>query len=316
MKLPGVKTVSHSQLAEQLLDPTNVKIAHRLRAGGKFVVPESVTLRLPWSAKQLKAIHAGISSWLERGEIHCLTRLLFHEPSAIGHPAVFWQLQHLGQLLGGIDEDELEDLQQQSAGYDDTQPVLPVETKQAAREFLAELVTAWVRGMLPGYSVEPVKFGKRRGRSVKWDIEDKVSILSEFGTLSEQLNKIEEACPAGLAPKKGESRSKFLKRMETVVQSLNEHTLEYFFAAQKTSASMDKPPVMQKQPPRLPEKTVSTIVRQSVREKRLSKNALLYGILAHHYQKDCRKIETIRGLIEHAEADFPELDVRRPAKNT
>lgn len=314
MKLPRVKTVSHSQPTDQLLDPTNREIAHRLRAGEEFVVPESVTLRLPWSATQLKAIHAGLSSWLKRDEIHDLTKLLFHEPSAIYHPTVFWQLQHLSHLLRQIDENELVDLQESGGSYDDTQPVLPAGTKQTARDFLAALVTAWVGGILPGYSVEPVKIGKRRGRSVKWDVKDKVFMLSEFGTLSEWLNAIEGAGPAELAPKKGESRAKFLKRMETVVQRLHQHTPEYFFAAQKTSAIMDKPPVMKKKPPRLSEATVSTIVRQSVRGKRLSKNALLYGILAHHYRKDCRKIETIRGLIEHAEADFPELDVRRQAK--
>jgi hypothetical protein len=95
-----------------------------------------------------------------------------------------------------------------------------------------------------------------------------------------------------------------------VVQRLNTHTLMYWFASIETPATLTKGGVLKKQRPFLPNTVASTIVRQALPDKRLSKNNLLYGILAHHYLRDCREIETIRGLIEHGEADFPDLDTR------
>lgn len=141
-------------------------------------------------------------------------------------------------------------------------------------------------------------------------------ILTEFEELSTALNEIEEAGPAEVALKKKESRAKFLKRMEAVVQRLNTYTLEYWAASIKTPATMTKGAVLKKKRPFLPNAVASKIVRQAVPDKRLSKNKLLYGILAHHYLRDCRKIEPMRGLIEHGEADFPELDRRRRSHST
>jgi hypothetical protein len=104
--------------------------------------------------------------------------------------------------------------------------------------------------------------------------------------------------------------------METVVQDLNTETIGWFFARQEKPATLERPVVIKKDNGRLPQTIASTIVKQAWAGKRLSRNALLYGILAHHYAKDCRKIETIRGLIEHAEADYPEMDRRRRTRSS
>lgn len=293
-----------------LLHPINRDIAEALKAGEVFASPDGVALKMDWSPSQLYAIRSQIMSWLKNVKQTEVINLLSREPTAIAHPSVFHQIFYLSQLLRQNDADDLKELEARGGSYDTDQPVLPSGIKPLAEEFLSKLISAWVSGILPGHSVERVKLSKRRGRIPKWQEEDRITILMEFGTLSAALLTIEETGPAEIAPKKNELNAKFMKRMEAVVQRLNAHTTEYWFASIKTPATMTKGAVLKKQRPSLPHEVASKIVRQAVRDKRLSKNSLLYGILAHHYVKDCRKIETMRGLIEHAEADFPELDSR------
>ena len=271
----------------------------------------AVALKLPWSPEQVRSIRDQLNSWLTNGDTNKLIELLRREPTAIAHPAVFWQLFYLSQLLRQNDADDLKELEARGGSYDDSQPVLPSGVKPMAKEFLSKLISAWVSAMLPGHAVEHIKFFRRRGRTAKWSTEDRITFLTEFGSLSAALHTIEEAGLAEISPKKNEPSTKFMKRMEAVVQRLNTHTLEYRCASIKTPATMTKGAVLKKQRPSLPNAVASKIVRQAVRCKRLSKTRLLYGILAHHHLGDYRKIEIVRGLIEHAEADFPALDNRR-----
>jgi len=263
-----------------------------------------------WSVSQLQAIRSQIMSWLKNDKQVEVIELLRRESTAIAHPSVFWQLFHLRGLLRQIDEDDVKAFNDQGGRYDDDQSVLPSGIKPLAEEFLLKLLSAWISGMLPGHAVIRLKPFKRHGRTAKWSTDDRITILTEFGDLSRALNGIEEAGPAEVALKKNESRAKFLKRMEAVVQRLNTRTLQYMFASIKTPATMTKGAVLKKKRPFLPKAVASKIVKQAVPDKRLSKNNLLYGILAHHYLSDCLEIGTIRGLIKHGEADFPALDTR------
>jgi hypothetical protein len=263
-----------------------------------------------WSLAQRHAIHSQIMSWLKNDKQTEVIELLHDEPTAIAHPSVFLQLFHLSGLLRQIDDDDVKAFDEQGGRYDDDQPVLPSGINPLAEEFLFKLLSAWVSRMLPDHVVTRLKPFKRRGRNAKWSTDDRITILTEFGGLSEALHKIEDAGPAEVASKKSESRTRFLKRMEAVVQRLNTHTLEYWAASIETPATMTKGAVLKKKRPSLPNPVASKIVRQALPDKRLSKNNLLYGILAHHYLSDCRQIETMRGLIEHGEADFPDLDTR------
>jgi hypothetical protein len=293
-----------------LLDPINREIAEALNAGTTDALPDKVALKMGWSPPQLQVIRSQLISWLKNNKQTDLVEFLSHEPAAILHPCVFWQLFHLRSLLWQFDEDDVKAFEEHGGSHDNDQPVLPSGIKPLAEEFLLKLLSAWVSGMLPDHVVTRLKPFKRRGRTAKWSTDDRITILTEFGDLSKALNEIEEAGPAEVALKKNESRAKFLKRMEAVVQRLNTRTLEYMFASIETPATMTKRAVLKKQRPSLPNTVASRIVRQAVPDTRLSKNNLLYGILAHHYLRDCRKIEPMRGLIEHGEADFSDLDTR------
>jgi hypothetical protein len=123
-------------------------------------------------------------------------------------------------------------------------------------------------------------------------------MLSEFNTLRDALNKLEGEDPAALAPKRKETTGAFKSRMAHLVQEVNTHTVEYF-----ASIMANRPPA------RLPNNVALTIARQSIKNS-VSKNNLLYGVLAHYWLHDCKQLDTMRGLIEHAEEDFPYLAER------
>ena len=181
-------------------------------------------------------------------------------------------------------------------GLDPNEEVLPEGVKPAAYAQLQQILSAWVRALLPGHTVEPPKPYRRKGRPPKWSIQTRIDILSDFNILRNALNKLEGEDPAALAPKRKETTEAFKLRMAHLVQEVNTHTVEYFAS------------LMAKDPPaRLPNNVALTIARRSVRRARLSKNKLLYGVLAHYWLHDCKQLDTMRGLIEHAEEDFPYL---------
>ena len=308
---------SPSTLKEHLLHPGNLKAAEVLKAGDRITAANEISLKVSWSPNQAKFIHEQLISWLTTADTNKLVQLLREEPIAISHPMVFWQLFHLRQVLRLTSEEERAAWEADGyGGLDPNEEVLPEGVKPAAYTQLQQILSAWVRALLPGHTVEPPKAYGRRGRNTKWSTDEKITFLTEFGKLREALHEIEEAGPAEVAPKKNESRAKFRKRMEAVVQRLNTHTLENWVASIETPATWTKGAVLKKQRPSLPNTVTSKIVRQAVPDKRPSKNKLLYGILAHHYLRDCCEIEIMRGLIEHAEADFPELDSRRRSHTT
>ena len=186
-------------------------------------------------------------------------------------------------------------------GYspDPNEEILPEGVQPAAYAQLQQLLSAWVRALLPGHTVEPPKPYRRKGRPPKWSIQTRMDILSEFNTLRNALNKLEGEAPAALAPQRKETTKAFKSRMTHVVQKVNTHTEKYFasLVAKDPSAC-------------LPNNVALTIARQSIRKDRLSKNKLLYGVLAYCWLHDCQQLDTMRGLIEHAEEKFPDLAER------
>ena len=210
---------------------------------------------------------------------------------------VFWQLFHLRQVLRMTSEEERAAWEAEGyGGLDPNEEVLPEGVKPAAYAQLQQILSAWVRALLPGHTVEPPKPYRRKGRPPKWSIQTRIDILSDFNILRNALNKLEGEDPAALAPKRKETTEAFKLRMAHLVQEVNTHTVEYFAS------------LMAKDPPaRLPNNVALTIARRSVRRARLSKNKLLYGVLAHYWLHDCKQLDTMRGLIEHAEEDFPYL---------
>ena len=295
--MPG--TMPPSARKTQLLETFNREIAERLKAGES--VPSSSegasTLPLPWEPEHLDAIRTAISTWLREDKENELVELLRRDLTAIAYPAVFRQILYLASLVR-LDEDDR-----------------PSETRREATAFLADLLSAWVAALIPGYTLVPIPFTKRRGRPRIYDEELRFRVLEEFQNLRAVLDEIEGAGPAEIAPKKSESRPQFLRRMEGVVQSVNKHTVEYWALSRLRPAKETKRTVLREKPPVLSKKVLSQIVWQAVHAQRVSKNTLLYGILAHHYLRDCRQVESMRGLIEHAEPDYPEFDSRKSSRS-
>ena len=196
-------------------------------------------------------------------------------------------------------EEEQADLQAEGYSQDRNEVVLPKDVKPAAYAQLQQLLSAWVRALLPGHTVEPPKPYRRKGRPPKRSIQTRIDMLDEFNTLRNALNKLEGEAPAALAPHRKETTKAFKLRMAHVVQKVNTHTNEYFGS------------LVAKEPPEcLPSNVALTIARQSIRKDRLSKNKLLYGVLAYSWLRDCKQLNTMRGLIEHAEESFPDLAER------
>lgn len=297
--MPSDQKASQATLEEHLLHPGNLKAAKVLRAGGTFTVPNEIALKVRWSPNQAKFIHEQLISWLTTGDTNKLVDLLREEPIAITHPMVFGQLFHLRQVVRMTGEEELAAWEAEGYWLDPNEEVLPKGVQPAAYAQLQQLLAAWVRVLLPGHTVEPPKPYRPKGRPPKWSIEARIAMLSEFNTLRDALNKLEGEDPAALAPKRKESTKAFISRMVHLVQKVNTHTVEYFAS------------LMAKRPPaHLPHNVALTIARRSIRKARLSKNNLLYGVLAHYWLHDCRQLDTMRGLIEHAEEDFPDLAER------
>ena len=303
--MPSDQESSPATLEEHLLHPVNLKAAEVLKAGGTITRPNEIALKVRWSPNQAMFIHEQLISWLKTGDTGKLVDLLRQEPTAIARPSVYWQLFHLRQLLRITSEEERADLEAEGYSLDPNEEVLPKGVKPAAYAQLRQLLSAWVVALLPGHTVEPLKPYRRKGRPPKWSIEERIAMLSEFNILRDALNKLEGEGSAELAPKRKETTRAFISRMAHLVQEVNTHTVEYFCS------------LMAKRPPaRLPNNIALTIARRSIQKLRLSKNNLLYGVLAHYWLHDCRQLDTMRGLIEHGEADFSELDRRRRSHST
>ncbi len=135
-------------IEDHLWHPDNLRLAKHLRQGGL-----------------LRPALQPFNSALKRGDIEKLAQLLQNQPYAIAHPVVFRQIAHLSKLLRMTGAEELPELYEIGASIDPDEPILPAGAKQAAREALQRLVSAWVRGVLPGHTVERIKFPKPRGAS-------------------------------------------------------------------------------------------------------------------------------------------------------
>ena len=290
-----------SKESKHLLHPVNLKAARHLRAGGVLgAPPDKLPLAILWRPEKFQSIRDQISSWLTSGDIGKLADLLRREPTAIAHPAIFWQIFHLCHLLRMTSEEERADLAAEGYSLDPKEEVLQEGVKPAAYTQLQQLLSAWVRALLPGHTVEPPKPYIRKGRPPKWSMASRINMLSEFNALRDALNKLEGKDSAAIVPKRKETTEAFLLRMARLVQKVNTHTVEYFAS------------LMAKRPPaRLPNNVALRIARRSIQKDRLSKNNLLYGILAHYWLRDCSKLNTMRGLIEHAEEDYPTLAERK-----
>ena len=58
---------------------------------------------------------------------------------------------------------------------------------------------------------------------------------------------------------------------------------------------------------RLPEDIAGAIARQAIKKRDVAKNELIYGLLAYWHFQQHGALQRVRGIIERAEAEHPDL---------
>jgi hypothetical protein len=162
--------------------------------------------------------------------------------------------------------------------------------------------------MLPRHTIERLTVKPRRGRPHNADSDQEYGLLLEFNGLREKLLKINEY-EEPLWLKSGETRKKFVQRLAHIIQRLHLTTLyclENPLVSGKDIETSDPYEVLTMVQRPLEEDIASRIAGRAVRGKRLSKNKLLYSLLAFYICNDIGKSESIRGKIEQAKKKYPE----------
>ena len=300
--MPNRQQTKAGSLEEFLLAPPNLCLARHVRQGGNVTpVPQPRLVR--WSDDVASEIHARVVSWLTSGDIGTLGGLLKEHPTAITHPAVFYQILHLASLTRRNIEDE--------AGEPLESTPLPPGTGQAARAALLDLLRAWVGRLLPAYTIEPMRVPRRRGAPQQMDYGEALDLLFDF---QELLRKLSRRNAMDFRLRAGETRESLIERTARMLQEIYG---ESWFAL-TIVAPPDRPDADSLEwiinIRSLPETVAQDIAGQAVRNRSVSKNKLLYGLLAHCLYDPPRTPDQVRGIIERAEADSHSPTRRRPAR--
>jgi len=211
---------------------------------------------------------------------------------------IFGQILHLQKLVRMVDVEGVRELEEMGAGWDG--PVLPTETKKAAREALQRLLSVWVGRMLPGHTAERVKSPKPRGRKRKmseWEAEDS---LMEFNDLYDELKKYPST---SFSRKVGETQESLIARTAELVQEL--HMKSHYSHESYVDPNHPKYDPSDKWnlsasftiKKSLPPKVATEIARRAVPQRDVRKRDLVYGVLAHHWNWS---FDRVRHLVERA----------------
>ena len=286
-------------LKDILFAPFNLEIinAHlTLRS-----LQQTPTVRLdPATPEVEKRFVDQLAAWLLTRDDSQLALILRKYPRTIVHPSIYKQIFHLSDLLRKVDEDDFRD------GLSPAMPkgqseVLPWGTKDAARASLHQLLNAWVQGILSDFEVVPIKHAKRRGRRAGMDFPHNWHFLHDFNDLFEVLQEIEDANPTSLYQRKEEIQSTFVKRMIDIVEVLHRRSCYHY-------AEGDHWP-LKKLP--LSKGIAEKIAKQAMAKKGMSKNKLIFGLLAFYLHKNHTKWRQVSKIVERLEEEFPKDDIRR-----
>lgn len=293
------KTKSINAKLEALLHPMNLKILKVFRAGGIVQLKKTDAIKNDWSPETMEKIQ----SFLKTGNLETLGSVLESSAMTIAHPVVFGQLIHLGQLVRKMDEKTRNELEAWGASIDLDEPTIPIETKQAAKAALEELLKTWVPKILPGFTIERMKIPKRKGPKTKYNYLDQGVLLCEFFQLEQKMKKWPVM---DFRPKAKESKEEFLQRTMKLVQKVHEQTpysLETYRdpdapkedSTKEFNLSSLKHWWIRRVP--LPKETAKEVAQQGIQKKRVSKKELLYALFRHYYRL---KRNTIRKFVEGA----------------
>lgn len=142
------------------------------------------------------------------------------------------------------------------------------------------------------------------GGSTVEDLEQ--GLLVEFKQLWDELIRLTEGSPGFFRLRGYQSRAALETTLVKRVQQLHRSSWRsYKIKTGKSGASgdlWDAP--MHVSQTRLPLKIAREIAGRAIQTQAISKRRLIYGLLAHYEHKT---VDQIRGIIERAEADYPDL---------
>ena len=243
-----------------------------------------------------------------------LAALLRSHPFIIGHPVVFTQLLHLERMRWSLEPENYAQgacLVIREGREPDVYDNPPSGTGRAARETLQKFVRAWVQGILPGWTIEPVKFPRprgQRGRPRKLPpMEDEMLLLEEANEMYEQLKSYD-----AVSPHRRESRRRLTQRAVYLVQKLH---LSSWRSLTGNEPVPGEPAYDESGWPnsrikfqRLPTEVAQQIGGAAVGHTSISKNKLIWGLFAHYLYTTPG---SIKGHLQRAEEAHPELDHHR-----
>ncbi len=167
--------------------------------------------------------------------------------------------------------------------------------------------------MLPGFTVEPAKPRRRRGAKPKMDPGEEISLLIDFHDLLSAMqrftgrNRFDEA---DYERKADESREAFIKRTMRVVQkvhSRSSYSVQTYRVSNEPELNADGQinwNAYRLRTARLSPQVALKIAKHCVKKRVVSEKVLLYALFAHYERQTP---DAIRGIIERAEADHPDI---------
>ncbi len=297
-------------IPEALLHPAVRKAMELNRAGRQVKLSREDHLRWEWDSHTIR----DVTCFLETGNLDVLRELLWESPDAMAHPVVFWQVFHLRKLARMTDEHQLRRMQLDGASIDPEEPILPTNVRQAAKDVLKQSLEAWVRSMLPGFTLEPVRPTKRKGAKPKMGYGEDFALLSEFHDLLAELNNPKQFQEDCFERKTTETKKVFVQRTIKLIQrvhashwrsSIGGVPESKALKAKKSEFTLEDLRGIHTQKAPLPTDVAEKIAKHAITKKgKVSKRPLLHALFAYYERKTP---EAIRGIIERAEGDYPQF---------
>ncbi len=306
-KQPSRREAQSKSVEDLLLHPKNLECANKLRAGKPLPpYPTKTTLTLNSTLQVASEVQNHLVAWLKSGDIEQLVQLIKEFPDAIALPEVSNQISHLGSLVRMTSEEDYVASKHRINPPPNQRDFLTWGVKPAAEAALQRLLTAWVQGVLPRYTVEPIKYTKRGARR-KVDFFDELDLLGDFEMLLEKLERRHFHHFMDFKLKEGETRESLIERTAQMVQEINSgcpYSFDSLPPPNKPDADEWEWLVVTRP---LPEDTARAIARQAIKKRDVAKNELIYGLLAYWHFQQHGALQRVRGIIERAEAEHPDL---------
>ena len=250
------------------------------------------TVGVPFSQATIEQI----KSWVKDWDIDKLVKVFENDPDAIAHPVVRLYVHRLQEVARNL----LININWVPASLF---PVLP-KTSREALTTLTRLGEAWVRGLFPaGWSVRIIP---PRGAPKQISELEEWLLLARFNTICRDIDQHADT-PLLFGINTTTEPEILIQRVANMVQQIARETIVL-----EPDPTPDELSGRAKIIPLQIEEALE-IARRSIRGKKASKRLLALSVLAYETGKTLKAVES---LIERAEANYPELDLRRSKRKS